>query len=254
MDKIIYYEDEQKDDFSGVRRKTIRVDKNYKYQKSLLWKVGSFILYRCIMTPIAYFYMKLKFNFKIINKSVLKKHRKSCYFLYANHTQIPGDGYMPSVLCFPKKVKVLVHADNVSLKGTKNFMEMIGAVPIPNHFSGMPAFKNILHQYVEQKNVIMIYPEAHIWPYYTKIRPFGSVSFTYPYLENKPVYCFTVTYQKGFIRTNIKAYVDGPFYPNLSLPKKEAIEELRNIVYETMNKRSKYSSYEKIKYIKKESV
>ncbi|MDE6047766.1 MAG: hypothetical protein K2F56_03960, partial [Anaeroplasmataceae bacterium] len=170
----------------------------------------------------------------------------------ANHTNVPADGFMPSLICFPKKVYVLVASENLSLKGTKNFMAMIGAVPIPNCLNGMRNFKGYLHKLVEKKSVIMIYPEAHIWPYYTKIRPFGKVSFTYPYLEDVPCFTFTVTYHKSKIRTKIIAYVDGPFNSKKDLNKSDSIEDLRNQAYEAMTRRSKLSSYEKIKYIKKE--
>ena len=48
-------------------------------------------------------------------------------------------------------------------------------------------------------------------------------------------------------------YVDGPFYPNMELDVNAAAKELRNIAYDTMVKRvSEYSTYEYIKYIKKE--
>ncbi|MDE6660646.1 MAG: 1-acyl-sn-glycerol-3-phosphate acyltransferase, partial [Anaeroplasmataceae bacterium] len=205
-----------------------------------------------LMKPIAYIYMKLRFGFKIENKSILKKYKKSGYFLYANHTNVPADGFMPSLICFPKRVYVLVSSENLSLKGTRNFMAMIGAVPIPNALSGMRNFKSHLHRLIQRRKVIMVYPEAHIWPYYTKIRPFPKTSFTYPYLEEVPTFSFTVTYHKGCLRTKIIAYVDGPFYAKEGLNKADSIEDLRNQVYTAMVKRSKLSSYEKIKYIKKE--
>ena len=47
-------------------------------------------------------------------------------------------------------------------------------------------------------------------------------------------------------------YVEGPFYPDQSLPFKEAQEKLRNDVYDTMCNLSKNSNVDVIKYIKKE--
>ncbi|MDE6407110.1 MAG: 1-acyl-sn-glycerol-3-phosphate acyltransferase [Anaeroplasmataceae bacterium] len=252
MQKTIFYQDELNDDFSGIKRKPIKIDETYKYKRSLMWRILASLLYTIIMKPIAYIYMKLRFSFQIENKKILKKYRRSGYFMYANHTHVPADGFMPSLICFPKRVHVVVSSENLSVKGTRNFMAMIGAIPIPNHLNGMRNFKNYIHELIEKRSVIMIYPEAHIWPYYTKIRPFGKVSFTYPYLENAPTFTFTVTYHKKHHRTKIIAYVDGPFYPKKSLNKADSIEDLRNQAYEAMTKRSKLSSFEKIKYIKKE--
>lgn len=252
--KTIEYTDELYDDFSGFHRPVIPIDATYPYKRGILFRICSFFLYYGIMRIIAFLYMKVRFGFQIENRRCLKKFKNTGYFLYANHTHVPADGFMPSLITFPKRVYVLVCSENLSQKGTKNFMAMIGAVPIPNHHSGMRNFKEYLKELLQKKKGIMIYPEAHIWPYYTKIRSFPSVSFTYPVVEKKPVFTFTTTYHKGWIRTKIKAYVDGPFFVKENLGKKEAIEDLRNQAYEAMKKRSKNSSYEKINYIKKEII
>lgn len=68
----------------------------------------------------------------------------------------------------------------------------------------------------------MIYPEAHIWPFYTGIRPFPDTSFRYPVQQKLPVFCLTNTYQrrgKSHI-PQIVTYLDGPFYPDAELPAK----------------------------------
>lgn len=112
---------------------------------------------------------------------------------------------------------------------------------------------NCIKTRINQKKAIMIYPEAHIWPYYTKIRPFNYQSFKYPIKYNKPIFVLTNCYQKRrfFKRPKIKTFIDSPFYPNTSLNELEAAKELRNIAYNIMSDRtSKYSNYEYIKYIK----
>ena len=81
-----------------------------------------------------------------------------------------------------------------------------------------------------------------------------SLSFRYPVQFNKPVYCFTNTYQKRkhSKKHRIITYVDGPFYPDLTKSAKESRELLRNQVYEKMVERSKNSNIELIKYVKEE--
>ena len=106
---------------------------------------------------------------------------------------------------------------------------------------------------MQRKCSITIYPEAHIWPYYTKIRPFKDVSFKYPVQLNAPAYCFTNTYQsygKNNDKIKIVTYIDGPFYPNKELPPKQSQKELRDRIYNCMVERSKNSNIEHIKYIK----
>lgn len=97
----------------------------------------------------------------------------------------------------------------------------------------------------------MIYPEAHIWPYYTDIRNFKPDSFMYPVENNKPVFCFTNVYKKRKFskRPKVVTYVDGPFYPYDDLSKRENMEMLRDNVYNAMKKRIVSNPVYKYKYI-----
>ena len=60
-------------------------------------------------------------------------------------------------------------------------------LPIPDDIDNLKRLKDAIRTLVNKNEVILIYPEAHIWPYYTKIRNFKDVSFTYPAEFNKPV-------------------------------------------------------------------
>lgn len=256
--QVYYYSDEVNDEFSGVTRKTLTIDQSYRYiHNNPVWKGISFVIYRIIMTPIAYLYLKIKFHLKVVNQNVLKQRSKENhkgFFLYGNHTQIPGDGFLPSVLTFPVRDYVIVNADNISLKGTRTFMEMIGACVKPNHASAMKNFMKAIKCHVNRGRCIAIYPEAHIWPYYTDVRPFKSDSFAFPGMFQTDAYCFTVTYQKRKLgkQPAMTVYVDGPFSPDPKLNHKEAQQQLRDQIYQTMKQRAQNSDYEYVKYIKRE--
>lgn len=117
----------------------------------------------------------------------------------------------------------------------------------------MKNFLDEIENIIIKKSSITIYPEAHIWPYYTKIRPFKSVSFKYPAKLNKPSFCITNTYQSYGKKNNkikIVSYIDGPFFINENLTLKEAQQDLRDRIYNCMVERSKANNIEKIKYIK----
>ena len=250
-EKVYFYDNELEDEFSGIERSTVVVDKSYRYRHGRVWCAAAWVLYHIIMTPVAFFYMKLKFGMRIVGREKLKKSRGECAFFYGNHTHIPGDGYIPACISFPRKALILAHPDNVSLYGTRNIMEMLGAFPVPNRMSGMKGFMGELGRRVEAACPIFIYPEAHIWPYYTKIRPFTEKSFRYPALYDRPAYSFTTTYQKRLLGTRITIYIDGPFMPDRSMNTRQAAVMLRNQVYDAMTARSGNSTYEKVKYVKR---
>lgn len=248
-EQTVYYNGED-DDFEGDGIKAIKIDDSYKYiHDNLIWKFVSFILYRLIATPIAYIYVKFKYNLKIVNKEVLKKYKKQGYFMYANHTQVMGDAFIPSIVNFPKKVQVVVHPNNVSIPFWGNIIKFLGALPIPNDVASGRNFISAISSYLRKNNVIMIYPEAHVWSYYTKIRNFSSSTFKYPIKENMPTFAMTITYKKRkFGAPRIIAYIDGPFFAKDGFNIKEKQEDLKTKVYDTMKKRALNNDVEYIKY------
>ena len=201
--------------------------------------------------PIKIGYAKLKFRIKFVGKEKLKKHKNTGYFIYANHTQSFADTFIPSLANYPKRNFLIVNPVNISLKGTGNIVEMLGAIPVPNTKDAAKEFLKIISKRIETGSSVTIYPEAHIWPYYTKIRPFKSVSFKYPVKLNKPSFCITNTYQRyEKNKIQIVTYIDGPFIADKDLSPKEAQEKLRHEIYNCMVERSKNNNIEYIKYVK----
>ncbi len=252
MQRSYEYHDELNDDFAGINRNEKVIPDDYVYRKDTwIYRLLEFLFYRIIMTPVAFIYCKCKFHYRIENRKVLKAAAREGCFLFGNHTQVPGDGYLAALVPFPKKIGVLVNPDSVAVKGTETFMLCLGAMPLPSNLRGLRNLEEAMQKRLDAGHCIVIFPEAHIWPYYTKIRPFRSVSFKYPVKWKKPTYCFTVTYQerKFTKRPKMVIYVDGPFYPNETLHPRKQQEELRDRVYETMCMRAKNSNVEYVHYI-----
>jgi 1-acyl-sn-glycerol-3-phosphate acyltransferase len=252
-DKIIYYEDELNDEFSTAKITPIKIDENYKYMhKNPLWSFSSFIVQNILSMPIKILYTKIKFKIKFVGKEKLKQYKKEGYFIYGNHTQPFADTMIPSLANYPKRNFFIVNPENVSMKGMKKIVELLGAIPIPDNIKASKNFLETISKTILKKHSITIYPEAHIWPYYTKIRPFKDVSFKYPVKLEVPTFCFTNTYQKyGKDKIRIVTYVDGPFFANKELTQKQQQKELRDKVYNCMVERSKNNNIEYIKYRKK---
>lgn len=253
--QTIYYTDELNDEFSTAQIDAIPIDEHYDYGcNSIWWRFRHFMFYRIFATPIAVVFLKLKYAHKIVNRKVVRGFRKQSFFVFGNHTNPMADALIPTFTSWPKHTYVIVHANNVSIKGLGQGAKFLGAVPLPDNLAATRNFMNILKLRVETHKSICIYPEAHIWPYYTKIRPFSDVSFRYPVQYKTPVFCFTNTYQKRRFSKNpqLVTYVDGPFYADETLGPKEQRLDLRNKVYNVMCERSKNSNVELIHYVKKD--
>ena len=252
--KIIYYTDELNDEFSEAVITPKKIDSSWKYiNDSPFKKFTHFFWYRVVATPLARIFLKLKFKHKIIGRELLPKDRANGFFIYGNHTQDIADALIPSMLCFPKNVYVIVHPNNVSMPFLGRITPSMGALPLPEDMGGFKNLLSAVKKRVFDGNVVCIYPEAHIWPYYTKIRPFTDDSFGYPVNQKKPVYCFTNTYQLVKNKVRIVTYIDGPFLPDETKSRVEQKKELRNKVYETMCERSKNNNVSVIEYIRRDN-
>ncbi len=253
MKRVYYYSDELNDDFAGtnIRRKPLPADYDY-FPENPVRKFFGFLLYRVLVTPVVFLFEKIVYREKIINGKLLRKYGKDGCFLYANHTSAVGDAFTPTLVAFPKKAYILVNPDAVSVPVAGKIVPLLGGVPLPTDRHGMRNFRGAVLRHAEKKHCVMIYPEAHIWPYYTGIRPFKDVSFRYPAETGKPVFCYTTTFQKRkfFRLPKVTVYVDGPFYPDKELSVRENQKQLRNAVYETMKERSRLSTYEYVSYVK----
>lgn len=251
---IIYYINES-DEVLNHNAKKKDIDKNFKYiHTNPFYKIWSNFSYYFFAYPYAYFTCKLLKKIKFHNLETLKNFDGG-YFIYANHTQKQADAFCPGLICRPKKPHIIVNPTNLTIPIIGKLASMWGAIPTPNTIQATKNFLKKIELVLNENNPVVIYPEAHLWPYHTKIRNFSSTSFYYPIKFNRPVFTFTTVYKKrkNKQKPKIEIYVDGPFFPNKSLPTKLAQDELKSIVFNTLNKRANLSNCEYIKYIKKEN-
>lgn len=249
--RIIYYSDELNDEFSEAEITPRVIDKNFRYFHRKPWDICSLVIQNVLSMPIKILYQKCKFHLKYVGREKLMECHNRGYFIYGNHTQPFADTFIPSVANYPHRNFFIVNPENVSMPGLRVLVEMLGAIPIPCDIGGMKNFVKAVEDKIKRNYSVTIYPEAHIWPYYTGIRPYKAVSFQYPVKLNCPVYALTNTYheRKGKPgKVNIITYIDGPFYPDESLKPKERQQELRDRVYRCMTERSRESDCEVIQY------
>jgi 1-acyl-sn-glycerol-3-phosphate acyltransferase len=255
-DKVKYYSDENNDDFAGTNIDTCKLSADFTFiNRNPLWRFCSFVLYRLIATPIVFLIGKIGFGLKIKNRKALKSLKNQGFYLYGNHTQAMMDAYTPSLATFPKRAHIIAGPDAVSIKGIRQIVMMLGGIPIPTSVDGYKSFLSAIDKRISQKRVVAIYPEAHIWPFYTKIRNFPDTSFTYPVSQNVPCVAMVTTYRQRKIFKKLyplmTVTLSDPFYPDTSLSQKDARKKLRDDVYNFMCEvASSPDNYEYVKYIK----
>lgn len=255
--RIVYYTDELNDDFAGTDIKTCDIGDDFKFiNKNPLWRAAAAVVYYLIAFPIVWLISHIGYGLRIKNRRAVRKVRGG-YFLYANHTQMLTDAFAPSIISFPKRAHVVANPDAVSIKGIRQLVMMLGVIPLPASLKMMRPFRDAVEARYGQNRTVTIYPEAHIWPYYTGIRPFGAASFAYPVRLDAPCIAYVTTYRRRKIFKNARPLVtitlSDPFYPDPTLSEREAKQKLRDEIYDFMCAVAKSEdNYSYITYIRKE--
>ncbi len=255
--KTIYWKDELHDDFDELGLKRPGVPKNYKYKRTNpINNFFSGILYHVIAIPILATYCYLH-GIRVENRRHYKKIKKEGGFIYANHVAISDVLKYQSLISFGKRINIIGYSDTLSMPIVRNICRALGYIPLPekedrDNFHNM---MDAIEWYVKKKHqAILIYPEAHIWPYYTKIRPFPNNSFIYPSMMYAPVIPMVTVWKKRKFRKTPRQVIriGKPIYP---LPG-ESISANKEYLHEKcisqMRELANTSQQEYIKYIKKE--
>lgn len=254
--KTVYYTDPRNDEFSSAVIQPKPIDENYAYVPGgKLWGPLHFLAYRLVAMPIAWLYCKLVLHSSFRNLGVLKQAKGTGCFVYGNHTQETADAFLPNLALCPRQVYFIVHPNNVSMPVLGRVTPYLGALPLPGNLKAMRNFKDVLRRRVEEGCCVMVFPEAHIWPYYTGIREFPATSMKYPVELDVPSFSLTTTYRKRRFgrKPRTVSWLDGPFYPDKSLSPRQQAQRLHDQIYGTMVMRSKESDCEYIRYLKKEN-
>lgn len=252
--KTVYYKSFS-DDFVESKHQNFKLPDDYEWiHTNKAYKTISKILYS-FMKTVSTIYNRYVMNVGIIDNSILNLCNREGVFVYANHTQPVGDALMPLNAIYSKRCYIMASPANLGIPVLGKMLPIMGALPIPETISGMKKFNKAVKQRIDEKCGIIIYPEEHVWPWYTDIRPFPKTSFGFPVELSVPAFSMTTTYQKSSKRNKpkITIYIDGPFYPEKGLSKKEQKEKLQAEVFSCMKKRSLNSTFQYVKYEKGES-
>ena len=275
---MIQYYDSLTDDFVESKNQAKKVPENYRFIKtSLLYNAAGAFLFQ-ILKLIGFFYAKFALHLKIEGKEKIKNYlnspvdhhfdpQKSAkigisnlasspkgYYIYANHTLKLGDVFNPA-LYNPVHPYYVCSSSNLGIPILGPILPIVGALPIPDSISGKKQLFRAISTRAKQGKAIVFYPEAHLWPYYTKIRPFEKSAFSFPIRDNLPIFTATTVFTEHPHRKkpNVAIYIDGPFYPDKDLDKKARVKKLHDEAFTKMTERTKLSDYEYIKYQKRQA-
>ncbi len=172
------------------------MDATFPYiHKNIFWNIAAFLLYYVIALPLVTLYIRLVNRTRFVNRRPMRKI-KGGVFLYGNHTHW-SDAYLAHVAVAPKRTYVIAGPDAVSIKGIRGIVQMVGGIPVPTRPGALKKFMEAVRRRCGEGGCIAVYPEAHIWPYYTGVRPFPATSFTFPAEMGVPVVAMATVYRRS---------------------------------------------------------
>ena len=240
INRVIFYKDPLNEDFACTSFNTKTIDGSFVYvHKSKIWKLTAKLL-NLIARPVVFLVVRFARDVRIQNRKVLKKLKKTGYFLYGNHTSKYDSVVPQTCVVHSKNVYIVANRDSISIPGIRSMVMMLGALPIPNSYETSVNFVNAINERISEKGVVAIYPEAHIWPFTNFVRPFGDVSFTYPTKLNVPVVAMATYYVPSKkVRPlshlpKMRVVLSDPIYPDPTLNDRENAKYLRDQVYDFM--------------------
>lgn len=256
--RVIYFSSLENDDFAGneINRKPVGEDFVYIH-KNIFWRIAEFFLYYIVALPAVWLICKVGFGLRIKNRKAIRKVRKTGYFLYGNHTHF-SDAYIAPIVAAPKKAFIIANPDAVSIPGIRAIVVMLGCLPIPTERKAMKNFVGAVNTRIAEGKCVAVYPEAHIWPYYTGIRPFSANAFHYQAKLAVPAVPMVTTYRNRTFfgiklnKPGMTLTIGEPIWPDPALSERENRQKLRDEVYDYMKKISDNTpQYEHVLYRKK---
>lgn len=256
-ERVFYYTSEEDDPIkTDEQEKKVEVGLPEGYEfipKNPFVKLYSAMLFR-IFKLFGQYYERGYWQAKFYGREKLKKARGKGYVIYANHTNPFHDVFGPA-LAADRRIFTIISPVNLKIPGIGKVLPYIGGLPLGKTKEEKQAFNDAVDERLKQKKVLVIYPEAHVWPYATKVRKFpaGDRSFKYAVRNNLPIFTMTTTYHKRKDKKRgdlprMDVYIDGPFWPDVALSEDENRAKLAKEAYDSMVKYSKKNSYEYFQY------
>lgn len=126
--------------------------------------------------------------------------------------------------------------------GIRHLVRLLGGVPIPTTAHAMGAFAQAVRELLERGEVVHLFPEGILAPYYDGVREFHRGAFTFACESQVPVIPFVISYcpvppERPFHKKPyLHLHVLPPVYPRSGVNRREESERLRLLCMEQMRR------------------
>ena len=193
----------------------------------------------CVLWTIS----KCKHGMKFKQNNAFKTLKKSGkgWISVSNHNLIL-DCYAAEHINLCRKTYIPTVEETMKIPGVRHILRAINVIPIPSNPRGLVKFKDTVNTLVSEGKIIHFYPEGALWPYYNKLRAFKPGAFRFARENNTPIVPFCIYFRprRGLWKLLgknplVTVEVLDPIYPDMTIPKKQAIAKLSDSAFILMN-------------------
>jgi 1-acyl-sn-glycerol-3-phosphate acyltransferase len=212
------------------------VDEHYRFvNRSLPFRLGSSFLFYIIAVPLLSVASRLAFGLKIIGKKNLRFIRGGAVTV-TNHVHVL-DSPMVACTLFPRKPLFASLQSNFEIPVVRRLVRILGGVPIPESPKALGAFMEAMRAQLEKGRIVHFYPEASLWPWHDRLRPFKNGAFHLAVRSGVPVVPMVFTFREpGRLVSKLRKKplvtltIGAPEYPAQDGSERSRILEMREAV------------------------
>lgn len=217
-----------------------RVDENYKYvHKNIFWRAYSSTLRfiaKLILPPL----VKIMYGYKIKGVKNMKKVRGRGAMLIGNHAHTFDAGLICTRCTMFRKTRFVMLAEILSIPLAGKLVVGLGGHPIADTVAGARKSYRVLCDTLKKNKLVVMFPEASLHPYCTKLRPFNDGAFRIAFSNKVPIVPFVFTFKQKQKKNKVKSLmylnVLEPIEPNLELNNRDGAADLMKRAEEAFQK------------------
>lgn len=218
-----------------MKTKEANVEIDAKYNFRIKNPIGKFFagIFWAIVALLVPFIVLVSHATRIKGKRNLHTLKNSGAIIVPNHV-LYLDCMIAAQCAYPKKMYLHVMEGSMKIPVLRHLMKALGGMPIPTKVSAKRAFITETNKILKEKKFVCVYPEAALWPYYEKIRPFKSGAFHFAVKNNVPVVpiCINFRKQRGLLKKLkvrakfVTVHIGKPIYANPDMEFTDAVNDL----------------------------
>lgn len=171
------------------------LDKDFDYLRKELPQTLWYILIRTVVHVILNVYNRIAFGLKIKGIENLNKTLCTGGVVICNHVHTLDCTFIDCTFPF-KRMYYTTLESNFKIPIARHLIRFLGGVPIPTKIHNMPSFKNNMQYALQKGNLVCMYPEGILHPYYKNLRDFKDGAFKLATISKCPIIPIVITFRK----------------------------------------------------------